>query len=146
MNHAGPNPNLGNGHMHHHPGNVPGPMPGVHPGPHPFSNGMMAHPDAPPLPEGMMGYPDENQNGPWLGFGLPGEPKEPSSNYTWVVDRTEVHLGWTGNWDKYSEIRQHSIGVTVAGKLLKLFQQMEKNSEKAPLPLPLLFTGGVLPA
>ncbi|RYP48211.1 hypothetical protein DL768_005871 [Monosporascus sp. mg162] len=60
----------------------------------------------------------------------PPEPKEPSCNYTWVVDRAETHLGWTGNWDKYSEIRQHTIGVSVAGKLQKLMQLMEKHMDK----------------
>ncbi|RYP91070.1 hypothetical protein DL770_002815 [Monosporascus sp. CRB-9-2] len=62
--------------------------------------------------------------------GEPPEPKEPACNYTWVVDRAETHLGWTGNWDKYSEIRQHTIGVSVAGKLQKLMQLMEKHMDK----------------
>lgn len=69
-------------------------------------------------------------NGAGSNDGEPAEKKEQSCNYTWIVDRTEVHLGWTGNWDKYSEIRQHSIGIGVASKILKLFQQMEKNMEK----------------
>ncbi|RYP30641.1 hypothetical protein DL767_006141 [Monosporascus sp. MG133] len=64
------------------------------------------------------------------GDGEPPEPKEPACNYTWVVDRAETHLGWTGNWDKYSEIRQHTIGVSVAGKLQKLMQLMEKHMDK----------------
>lgn len=69
-------------------------------------------------------------NGAAADDGEPPEKKEPSCNYTWLVDRTEVHLGWTGNWDKYSEIRQHSLGIGVASKILKMLQQMEKNMEK----------------
>lgn len=74
-----------------------------------------------PVPAPAPAAPDD---------GEPPEKKEQSCNFTWVVDRTETHLGWTGNWDKYSKIRQHSIGVGVAGKILKLLQQMGKHMEK----------------
>lgn len=50
--------------------------------------------------------------------------KEQSCNFTWVVDRAETHLGWTGNWDKESEIRQDTIGQSIAFKLQKLLKRM----------------------
>ncbi|RYP78371.1 hypothetical protein DL771_000556 [Monosporascus sp. 5C6A] len=83
---------------------------------------------APDTPVTGAGNANGNRTEP--GDGEPPEPKEPSCNYTWVVDRAETHLGWTGNWDKYSEIRQHTIGVSVAGKLQKLMQLMEKHMDK----------------
>ncbi|KAL7622949.1 hypothetical protein AAE478_006628 [Parahypoxylon ruwenzoriense] len=52
------------------------------------------------------------------------EPKEQPCNFTWVVDRAETHLGWTGNWDKLSEMRQDGIGQTIAFKLQKLLKKM----------------------
>ncbi|RYP36652.1 hypothetical protein DL766_001892 [Monosporascus sp. MC13-8B] len=83
---------------------------------------------APDTPVTGAGNANSSRTEP--GNGEPPEPREPSCNYTWVVDRAETHLGWTGNWDKYSEIRQHTVGVSVAGKLQKLIQLMEKHMDK----------------
>ncbi|KAI0009900.1 hypothetical protein F4779DRAFT_341240 [Xylariaceae sp. FL0662B] len=58
------------------------------------------------------------------------EPKEQSCNFTWVLDRAETHLGWTGNYDKFSEIRQISTGYNVAFKLQKLLKKMDAMVEK----------------
>ncbi|KAH9900095.1 hypothetical protein F4778DRAFT_740035 [Xylariomycetidae sp. FL2044] len=60
----------------------------------------------------------------------PSEPKENPCNFTWVVDRTETHLGWTGNWDKCSAQRQLSIGYDVALKLQKLLKKLSVNMDK----------------
>ncbi|CAJ2502793.1 Uu.00g101870.m01.CDS01 [Anthostomella pinea] len=60
----------------------------------------------------------------------PSEPKEQSCNFTWVLDRAETHLGWTGNWDKCSQIRQVSIGYDIALKLQKLFKKLNAAMDK----------------
>ncbi|KAI1502834.1 hypothetical protein F5X99DRAFT_377692, partial [Biscogniauxia marginata] len=60
----------------------------------------------------------------------PAEPSEQPCNFTWVVNRVEVHLGWTGNWDKMSETRQTNIGYTVAFKLQKLQRKMNAMMDK----------------
>ncbi|KAI1107087.1 hypothetical protein F4804DRAFT_298500 [Jackrogersella minutella] len=54
----------------------------------------------------------------------PSGNKEQSCNFTWVVDRAETQLGWTGNWDKESDIRQDTIGQSTAFKLQKLLKRM----------------------
>ncbi|KAI3326239.1 hypothetical protein HD806DRAFT_520879 [Xylariaceae sp. AK1471] len=53
-----------------------------------------------------------------------GEPKEQSCNFTWALDRAETHLGFTGNYDKMSEVRQLSTGYEVALKVQKLLKKL----------------------
>ncbi|KAI0201943.1 hypothetical protein F4808DRAFT_89317 [Astrocystis sublimbata] len=53
-----------------------------------------------------------------------GEPKERACNYTWTLDRAEVHLGFTGQYDGMTEQRQLSIGFEVALKLQKYLKRL----------------------
>ncbi|KAI1484898.1 hypothetical protein F5X96DRAFT_662398 [Biscogniauxia mediterranea] len=95
-----------------------GPLaPGQHPGPGMNSAAVV------PAPDNRNDDATETYDGP-------PEPQEPPCNFTWVVDRAEVQLGWTGNWDKMSEIRQTSIGYTVAFKLQKLEKKMNAMMDK----------------
>ncbi|KAI1454493.1 hypothetical protein F4805DRAFT_439332 [Annulohypoxylon moriforme] len=56
--------------------------------------------------------------------------KEPSCNFTWVVDRAETQLGWTGEYKKESEIRQDTIGQSTAFKLQRLLKKMNAMIDK----------------
>ena len=100
------------------PGSMPHPNPGLQPDPKPPGPTPQDQASAP------NGYPKE------LDDGEPPEPKEQSCNYTWVVDRTETLLGWTGNWDRHSKVRQRTIGKQSANKILKLLQMMTRYMEK----------------
>ncbi|KAI3342229.1 hypothetical protein F4824DRAFT_194681 [Ustulina deusta] len=55
---------------------------------------------------------------------IDGEPKEMPCNFTWAIDRAETHLGFTGKYEKESEIRQTSIGYEIAIKLQKLLKKL----------------------
>ncbi|KAI2473227.1 hypothetical protein F4781DRAFT_380982 [Annulohypoxylon bovei var. microspora] len=72
---------------------------------------------------------DTNPNEMDLDDEHPG-PKEQSCNFTWVVDRAETQLGWTGNFEKESEIRQDTIGQSTAFKLQKLLKRMNAMIDK----------------
>ncbi|KAI1211760.1 uncharacterized protein F4807DRAFT_418933 [Annulohypoxylon truncatum] len=56
--------------------------------------------------------------------------KEQSCNFTWVVDRAETQLGWTGQYEKESEIRQDTIGQSTAIKLQKHLKRMNAMIDK----------------
>ncbi|KAI1129159.1 hypothetical protein F5Y10DRAFT_264472 [Nemania abortiva] len=61
---------------------------------------------------------------------IDGEPIEQSCNFTWALDRAETHLGFTGNYDKTSEIRQTSIGYEVALRLQKMLKKLSAAIDK----------------
>ncbi|GAP84646.2 hypothetical protein SAMD00023353_1101830 [Rosellinia necatrix] len=61
---------------------------------------------------------------------IDGEPQESSCDYTWALDRAETHLGFTGNYDKASEIRQTSIGYEVALTLQKMLRKLNVALDK----------------
>lgn len=61
---------------------------------------------------------------------IDGEPNEMTCNYTYILDRAETHLGFTGQYDKTSEIRQTSIGYEVALKLQKMLKNLNATLDK----------------
>lgn len=56
--------------------------------------------------------------------------KEPSCNFTWVVDKTETLLGWTETYEKESGTRQDTIGHVTAAKLQKLLKRLNAMVDK----------------
>ncbi|KAI0440677.1 hypothetical protein F4803DRAFT_462760 [Xylaria telfairii] len=61
---------------------------------------------------------------------IDGEPNELPCNYTYILDRAETHLGFTGMYDKTSDIRQTSIGYEVALKLQKMLKKFNTLMDK----------------
>ncbi|KAI0474513.1 hypothetical protein F4859DRAFT_483460 [Xylaria cf. heliscus] len=78
-------------------------------------------------PAGPIGDPNGNDK---VIKPIDGEPNELSCNYTWTLDRAETHLGFTGQYDKTSEIRQTSIGYDVALKLQKMLKKLSATFDK----------------
>ncbi|KAM0809138.1 hypothetical protein AB5N19_09481 [Seiridium cardinale] len=74
---------------------------------------------APPVVEG-----DEDDE--------PHAPNEKPVNFTSMLNSAEAELGWTGKYDKLSEIRQESSGWQAAQKIGKI---LDKMSQKATLHL-----------
>ena len=109
----------------------PGPIPPLHgrtTAPQPYSlppPGPKRAPQATRQDQasGPAGYPPE------IDEGEPREPREQSCNYTWVVDKAETLLGWTGNWDSFSKPRKRFVGQQSADKLLKLLQMVAARFE-----------------
>ncbi|KAI1344933.1 hypothetical protein F5Y15DRAFT_12176 [Xylariaceae sp. FL0016] len=60
----------------------------------------------------------------------PPECEETAQNFTWVIDRAETHLGWTGQHDKLSEIQKTSMGHNAAIKIQRLLKKMNSHMDK----------------
>ncbi|KAK9417917.1 hypothetical protein SUNI508_08565 [Seiridium unicorne] len=62
----------------------------------------------------------------------PHAPNEKPVNFTSMLNSAEAELGWTGKYEKLSEIRQESSGWQAAQKIGKI---LDKMSQKATLHL-----------
>ncbi|KAI0472574.1 hypothetical protein GGR56DRAFT_651004 [Xylariaceae sp. FL0804] len=100
------------------------------------SQPVQSQPVQPQVPTGGSRIPFHTSTGPNPSdSGVEGEdgtpePREMACNFTWVVDRAETSLGWTGRWDTTSQIRQVTMGYEVALKLGKLLKKMNGMMDK----------------
>ncbi|KAI1355159.1 hypothetical protein F5Y01DRAFT_198788 [Xylaria sp. FL0043] len=101
------------------------PAPGLIPTPTPQSNGLHAPGEAPLSVVSVKPVaPTKDDNASNAIEPIEGEPKEKPCNYTWALDRAEIHLGFTGKYKTESEVRKTSIGYDIALILQKLLKKV----------------------